>query len=128
MDRPPLTNFRDFFSLMLWMHWRSFLAQVRGIRKQSPLLLLVLGAFVLGYLAIGYWLFRTGLNFLYHFPLVGALLSQRILFLVFGFFFVMLMISNLIIGYTTLFRNRETQWLLSLPIRHRDVYRWKFLE
>lgn len=112
----------------MWMHWRAFLAQVRGIRKQSPFLLLLLGAFITGYLIVGYWLFRTGLQFLYHFPLVGALLSQRILFLIFGFFFVMLMFSNLIIGYTTLFRNRETQWMLSLPIRHRDVYRWKFLE
>ncbi|RYD66000.1 MAG: hypothetical protein EOP84_31460, partial [Verrucomicrobiaceae bacterium] len=40
----------------------------------------------------------------------------------------MLMFSNLIIGYSTLFRNRETMWLLSLPIPHRNVYRWKFLE
>jgi ABC-2 type transport system permease protein len=40
----------------------------------------------------------------------------------------MLMFSNLIIGYSTLFRNRETQWFLSLPLRHRDIYRWKFLE
>jgi hypothetical protein len=62
------------------------------------------------------------------FPLVGALLSQRILFLIFGFFFVMLVFSNLIIGYSTLFKNRETQWMLSLPIRHLDVYRWKFCE
>src|SRR4051812_46099735 len=72
MDHSPPPTFRDVFSLMLWMHWRSFLAQVRGIRRQSPLLLLVLGGFVISYLAIGYWLFRTGLNFLYHFPLVGA--------------------------------------------------------
>jgi len=113
---------------MMWMHWRALVAQVRGIRQQSPLLLFVLGGFIAGYLAVGYWLFRTGLQFLYNFPLVGALLSQRILFLIFGFFFVMLMFSNLIIGYTTLFRNRETQWMLSLPLRHRDVYRWKFLE
>ena len=25
-------------------------------------------------------------------------------------------------------RNREAQWFLSLPMRHRDVYRWKFIE
>lgn len=113
---------------MMWTHWRALIAQVRGVRRQSPLLLFVLSGFVAGYLLVGYWLFRTGLQFLYNFPLVGALLSQRILFLIFGFFFVMLMFSNLIIGYTTLFRNRETQWMLSLPLRHRDVYRWKFLE
>jgi ABC-2 type transport system permease protein len=88
----------------------------------------VLATLVLGYVGVGYWLFHTGLSYLYHFPLVGSLLSQRILFLIFGFFFVMLMFSNFIIGYSTLFRNRETMWFLSLPVAHKNVYRWKFIE
>ena len=117
-----------FFRLLLWVHWRSFLARVRGVRRESPLLLVVLAAFVLGYLGIGYWLFFSGLKYLHHFPLVGSLLSQRILYLIFGFFFVMLVFSNLIIGYSTLFKSRETTWFLSLPLTHRNVYRWKFLE
>ena len=124
---PGLTTPR-FFRLLLWVQWRSLLARLRGIRRQSPLLLVVLAGFVLGYLGIGYWLFHTGLNYLYTFPLVGSLLSQRILYLIFGFFFVMLVFSNLIIGYSTLFKSRETTWFLSLPLAHRNVYRWKFLE
>ncbi len=116
------------FRLLLWVQWRSLLARVRGIRKRSPLLPVVLVGFVLGYLLLGYFLFYHGLNFIFAFPAVGALLSQRILFLIFGFFFVMLVFSNLIIGYSTLFKNRETNWFLTLPIRHADVYRWKFLE
>ena len=56
------------------------------------------------------------------------MLAERILYLIFGFFFLMLVVSNLIIGYSTLFKNNEAQWFLSLPIRHRDVYRWKFIE
>lgn len=83
---------------------------------------------VVGYIGTGFWLFYYGLGYLYHVPLIGALLSQRILFLIFGFFFVMLVFSNLIIGYTTLFRNRETAWFLSLPVSHSSVYRWKFFE
>ena len=83
---------------------------------------------MLGYLGLGYWLFFEGLNFLYRFPLVGSLLSQRILYLIFGFFFVMLVFSNLIIGYSTLFKSRETTWMLSLPLRPLNIYRWKFLE
>ena len=124
---PPISTLR-LLRLLLWVEWRSCLARVRGVRKDSPLLLFVLGGFVLGYLMVGYVLFRAGLDYLYHFPLVGSLLSQRILFLIFGFFFVMLVFSNLIIGYSTLFKNRETQWLLTLPVRHLNVYRWKFLE
>jgi ABC-2 type transport system permease protein len=91
-------------------------------------MILLLMGFVVGYVALGYWLFYEGLNFLYRFPLVGSLLSQRLIFLVFGFFFVMLVFSNLIIGYSTLFKNRETSWLLSLPVPPVNIYRWKFVE
>ncbi len=126
-DTSPISTGR-LFRLLLWVQWRSTLARLRGVRKESPLLLFVLGGFILGYLVVGYWLFHAGLDYLYHFPLVGSLLSQRILFLIFGFFFVMLVFSNLIIGYSTLFKNRESQWLLTLPVRHLNVYRWKFIE
>jgi len=88
----------------------------------------ILGGFIIGYLALGYWMFFEGLNFLYRFPLVGSLLSQRLIYLVFGFFFIMLVFSNLIIGYSTLFKSRETTWLLSLPLPPPNIYRWKFLE
>jgi ABC-2 type transport system permease protein len=116
------------FRLLLWVHWRSLISRLRGVRRESPLLLGVLALFVFGYLGVGYWLFHAGLEFLHGFPLVGNLLSQRILYLIFGFFFVMLVFSNLIIGYSTLFKSRETTWFLSLPLSHRDIYRWKFLE
>lgn len=122
------TSTARLFRLLLWVHWRSFLARWRGVWRTSPLLIVVLAGFVLGYLAVGYWLFFEGLNFLYRFPLVGSLLSQRILYLIFGFFFVMLVFSNLIIGYSTLFKSRETTWLLSLPLKPARIYRWKFLE
>jgi ABC-2 type transport system permease protein len=127
MDSPELSTPR-LFRLLLWVHWRSWLARLRGLRRESPLLPGVLALFVVGYLGVGYWLFHAGLNFLHAFPLVGNLLSQRILYLIFGFFFVMLVFSNLIIGYSTLFKSRETTWLLSLPVSHRNIYRWKFLE
>ena len=107
-----------FFRLMLWMHWRTFLAWLRYTREKSPLLIAVLLALMASYIGLGYFIFHAGINYLYHFPIVGGLLSQRILFLVFGFFFVMLIFSNAVIGYTTLFRSRETTWFLSLPIPH----------
>jgi len=129
-DSPPSTPLptRHFLRLLVWVYWRTFLARVRGLRKQSSLLIFILGAFIIGYLGLGYWLFHFGFNYIQQFPLVGALLSDRILFLIFGFFFMMLVFSNLIIGYSTLFKNRETGWFLTLPIPHRLVYRWKFIE
>jgi ABC-2 type transport system permease protein len=113
---------------MLWVHWRTLLAWLRGTARNSPLLLVVLLVLMLAYLTLGYLMFHAGLRYLYQVPLFGSLLSQRILFLVFAFFFVMLVFSNAVIGYTMLFRSRETAWMLSLPIPHHGVYRWKFVE
>ena len=36
--------------------------------------------------------------------------------------------SNLVISYTNLFRNRETIFLLSLPVPAQTIFRWKFIE
>jgi ABC-2 type transport system permease protein len=114
--------------LLLWARLVSIRAELADLRKKSRLMLAVLGGFCLGYLAVGYYLFYSGLLFLHRFPLVGSLLAQRLLYLIFGFFFAMLIFSNAIIGYASLFKNRETSFLLSLPIRTRDIYLWKLLE
>jgi len=114
--------------LFIWLRWRTLVARFAKSRRDSPLLIFILAGFVLFYLVCGFLLFRSGLAYIYRFPLIGSLLAERILYLIFGFFFIMLVVSNLIIGYSTLFRNREAQWFLSLPMRHRDVYRWKFIE
>jgi len=114
--------------LILWARYVTVRAELAALRKKSRLMLAVLGGFCLGYLAVGYYIFYTGLLFLHRFPLVGTLLAQRILYLIFGFFFAMLIFSNAIIGYASLFKNRETNFLLSLPIRPRIVYLWKLLE
>ena len=127
-DATPHPSPLRLLRLFGWLRWRSLSARFKKSRRESPLLIFILAAFVICYLVFGFVLFRAGLGYLYRFPLVGALLAERILYLIFGFFFIMLVVSNLIIGYSTLFRNREAEWFLSLPIRHRDVYRWKFLE
>jgi ABC-2 type transport system permease protein len=117
-----------FLRLLLWARFVSLRAGIADLRKKSRLMLAVLGGFCLGYLAVGYYLFYSGLLFLHRFPLVGSLLAQRLLYLIFGFFFAMLVFSNAIIGYASLFKNRETTFLLSLPVRTRDIYLWKLLE
>jgi len=114
--------------LILWARLATLRAELANLRKKSRLMLAVLAGFCLCYLAAGYSLFYISLVYLHHLPLVGVLLAQRLLFLIFGFFFAMLIFSNAIIGYASLFKNRETDFLLSLPIPARDVYIWKLLE
>src|SRR5882672_173107 len=105
--------------------WR----RVMAIREQSHLLSSLIGFFIVGYVALAFWLFRFGLEFVItHFPGLGSLLVERLLFLLFAFLFVLLLFSNLVISYTNLFRNRETTFLLSLPVPTQIIFRWKLVE
>ena len=56
------------------------------------------------------------------------MLTERLLYTLFAFLFALLLLSNLIISYTNLFRNRETAFLLSLPVSNQTIFNWKFIE
>ena len=104
--------------------WRRLL----DVRKQSRLLTGIIGAFIAGYLVLAFELFYHGMKFIAKFPGLGAVLTERLLYTLFAFLFALLLLSNLIIAYTNLFRNRETAFLLSLPVTNETIFRWKFIE
>ncbi|HAV64181.1 MAG TPA: hypothetical protein DCY13_17670 [Verrucomicrobiales bacterium] len=102
--------------------------RLRSVTEQSRLLVALIAAFIVGYCVIAFFLFYHGLNFANRFTGLGTLLTERLIFLMFAFLFLLLLVSNLVIGYSNLFRNRETSFLLSLPIPTHTIYRWKFVE
>ena len=104
--------------------WR----RLKSVHKTSGVMALAVGSFVVGYQALAFLLFSRGFKFVNNFPALGALLLERLFFLLFAFLLVMLLFSNLVIGYGNFFRNRETQYLFSLPIPARVVFQWKFIE
>ncbi len=104
--------------------WRRLLA----IRQQSRLLSGMIGVFVAGYLVLAFELFFHGMKFIAKFPGLGAVLTERLLYTLFAFLFALLLLSNLVIAYTNLFRNRETAFLMTLPVSHQTIFRWKFIE
>jgi len=104
--------------------WRRLLA----LREQSWLLVALITTFLAGYVVLAFTLFYGGLRFLSRFPGLGGLLVERLLYLLFAFLFALLLLSNLVIGYTNLFRNRETAFLLTLPVPTRTVLQWKLIE
>jgi ABC-2 type transport system permease protein len=104
--------------------WRKFLAT----REQSRLLTGIICLFVAGYLVLAFELFFHGMKFIAKFPGLGAVLTERLLYTLFAFLFALLLLSNLIISYTNLFRNRETAFLLTLPVARQTIFQWKFIE
>jgi ABC-2 type transport system permease protein len=104
--------------------WRRF----KAIRQQSRLLTGTIFLFIAGYLSLSFWLFYEGLGFIASFPGLGTVLTERLLYLLFAFLFVLLLLSNLIISYTNLFRNRETAYLLTMPVPRETIFQWKFIE
>jgi len=104
--------------------WRRLLA----VRDQSRLLTTIISLFVVGYLVLSFWLFYYALKFIAKFPGLGAVLTERLLFVLFAFLFALLLLSSLVISYTNLFRNRETAFLLTLPVSTQTIFRWKFIE
>jgi ABC-2 type transport system permease protein len=114
--------------LLFWVNALQTWRRLTSVCAQSRLLSALIGSFLAGYLVLSFWLFYRGLRFVAAFPGLGTVLTERLLYLLFAFLFVLLLLSNLIISYTNLFRNREASFLLSLPLPPQTIFRWKFFE
>ncbi|RME05066.1 MAG: hypothetical protein D6812_03695 [Deltaproteobacteria bacterium] len=75
-----------------------------------------------------FFAFRELFFFISRFRSVSEQVNEYLFSLFFLTLFVMLVISNGILTYTTLFRSREMAFLLSKPICARDLFIYKFLE
>ena len=85
-------------------------------------------AFLITYLIASFWLFSQGLDYVSKLPAAGSLLSDRLISVMFFCFMLMLIFSVSITGYISLYRNRDTTWLLNLPVSHRAIFLWKSFE
>jgi ABC-2 type transport system permease protein len=114
--------------LLVRVNARQAWRRLKTVRSTSSLLAASIGLFVVAYLTLSFLLFWRGLQFLNNFPALGEVLMERLFYLLFVFLLILLLFSNLVIGYTNFFRNRETSYLISLPISSQTIFRWKFLE
>lgn len=128
MSATPVSTTPAPLALLIQVNLRQGWRRLLALRRQSRLLTAVIVLFLGGYAALAFAIFHKGLRFAGSFPGLGAVLIERMLFLLFAFLFGLLLLSNLIISYTNLFRNRETAFLLPLPIPWESIFRWKFIE
>ncbi len=119
----------QFFKLCSKVNQQQMRRRINDLFHASKLMTAVISGFCLCYLLGAYGLGYYALNYLHkQFPLVGAIVLERMVFITFGILTVMLMISTAVIGYTTLFKNKETQWLYPHPVSPEILFRWKSME
>lgn len=95
---------------------------------ESRLMTATLISFLIIYSISAYFLFKQGLDYFGRLPAAGNLLIDRMLYVIFFCFFIMLIFSIAVTGYISLYRTRDTQWLLTLPLSRRVIFLWKAVE
>jgi ABC-2 type transport system permease protein len=119
---------RSAFALLAGVHLKQNWRRLEAVLLQSKLLSVTVLLFIVGYCWLSFALFYRAMRFVGAFPGLGDLLVERMIFILFAFLFALLLISNLVISYSNLFRNRETNFLHCLPISPNAIFQWKFLE
>lgn len=114
--------------LLLRVHWRMLRVRTAAAAGKSRLMTSVIAFFLAGYMVAAYWLFGEGLHYVSALPAAGGLLGDRLVYVLFFCFFLMLAFSVAVTSYISLFRSRDTRWLLCLPITHRALFLWKWFE
>ncbi|MBT4274755.1 MAG: hypothetical protein HOD39_07445, partial [Verrucomicrobia bacterium] len=119
---------KSAFALLAGVHLKQNWRRFASVLKQSKLLSITVLTFIAGYCWLSFALFYRAMRFVGSFPGLGDLLVERMIFILFAFLFALLLISNMVISYSNLFRNKETSFLHSLPISPNSIFQWKFLE
>jgi len=97
-------------------------------RKEPLLKQLVISFFVFGYLFGGFFLLYRFFYFVNSLTPVGGIVLDRLFYVYFFILFLMLIVSSLIIGYSTFFRTKETEYLFYMPIPNGELWLYKFVK
>ncbi len=116
------------FLILMRAHFRMLRVRTMLTATTSRIMTAAIVSFLLAYSVTAYFLFLHGLNYVKKLPAAGALLSDRIIYLMFFCFLLMLIFSVAVTAYIALYRNRDTKWLLTLPVSHKAIFLWKAFE
>ncbi|MCF7823925.1 MAG: hypothetical protein K9N35_07095 [Candidatus Marinimicrobia bacterium] len=104
---------------------KGFLASVL---KTKRLEIFVSSLIVLGLIFGGYRLFISGGTFLLKQGELGEVFLDRMFYLGWSIIFYLLVLSNLITGFSTFYRSPEVAFLMTLPVDNSQIFRVKFTE
>ncbi|MBL7223759.1 MAG: hypothetical protein ISS72_07900, partial [Candidatus Brocadiae bacterium] len=115
--------------LLLRMRGRMLLNAVRTFQRHSLLKVAVVAATGVGFWVGVFLASLSGFGFMQRYlEELAGMLAESLLSLFFLFLGGMLVFSNAIISFGSLFRSRETEFLLSCPVREEDVFSYRLLE
>jgi ABC-2 type transport system permease protein len=114
--------------LLATAHRRMLWHRVEEMLEKNRLLVATIAGFLGLYCVAAYVLVSRGLEFISKTPLFGPLLTERLVYVLFFCFFVMLIISNATITGMGLFRRKDMEWQVALPLPFRSLVVSKTLE
>jgi Kef-type K+ transport system membrane component KefB len=95
------------FSLLLGLELRAFTNRFRNLTPGKLVRLVTYLLVIAVFLGSSYWLFYRLFRYLFEFPEIGRLLSERLLGTAFLVFFTMLYLSNIITSLSTFYQSPE---------------------
>ena len=121
---------------MLHQHTRSLMGiKLRSLAvflvnslREKWLELLVSSAIIVSLVIGGYQLFIIGSRFFLKQGEIGGILVDRLFYLGWSIIFYLLILSNIVTAFSTLYRSPEVNFLLTMPLSYLKVFRTKFME
>jgi ABC-2 type transport system permease protein len=85
--------------------------------------------FVIGiFISAAYYTFFRVFSYLVTVEVIGIVLLDRVIEMALFVFFIMLLFSNIITSFSTFYKNRELDFLFSLPVQPTTIYLTKLFE
>ncbi len=128
MRRGLLLLFNPQTAALLRTKVRSGLVGLVASLRSKWLEILVSSAIILSLVIGGYRLFLTGARFFLHQGEIGDILVDRLFYLGWSIIFYLLILSNIVTAFSTLYRSPEVNFLLTVPLSYLRVFRLKLIE
>jgi ABC-2 type transport system permease protein len=120
---------------VFWAKLRMARHQIASVRHESKLKVGVLAISALGLWVGAFFLFHWGFEFMLNFGgrgggefNFGHLLMGRMLSILALSIFLLLVFSNVLVAFSTLYRSRETGYLLQAPFTFYQLFYVRFIE
>ncbi len=113
----------------IWIkNWNTLCNLRRILQRESIFKTVFILLFAAGMVGGFFMMFLNGFQFLANLGGGGFMITRRLFSLFFLGLGAMLVMSNIITSYSTLFRSRETLFLLTAPLDTRTFVTYKFIE